>query len=326
MQNPTIRLWTDLSPPPDILQEIRRIAPSVHILRAPVERRPFQAREQADPQLAEADLAFGLPSPKDIAASPTLKWVQLSSAGYGSYDNEETLGALRRRGARLTNASHSYDEPVAQHALAMILAGARCLNRSAMFQRAEDWHMEKIRECSRMIDGNTSVLILGYGSIGRRLAALLKPFDARVLGFRRKPRGDEGIPMIAPGGLPDALASADHVVNILPDNPGSRGFFNAERFAGFKAGATFYNLGRGTTVDQGALIDALNSEHLGAAYLDVTDPEPLPSGHPLWTAPRCWITPHSAGGCDIELERICAHFCRNLKRFLAGDPLIDVIV
>src|SRR6185295_10525220 len=92
------------------------------------------------------------------------------------------------------------------------------------------------------------------------------------------------------------LPRADHVVNILPDNAGTLNYVNARRLACFKPGASFYNVGRGTTVDQAALLAALNSGRLGAAYLDVFDPEPLPPDHPFWTAPRCYVTPHTAGG------------------------------
>jgi phosphoglycerate dehydrogenase-like enzyme len=123
-----------------------------------------------------------------------------------------------------------------------------------------------------------------------------------------------------------ALGAADHVLNILPAALATDGFFGAARLQAMKPGAIFYNIGRGTTVDQPALIAALTSGHLGAAYLDVTTPEPLPPDHPLWMAPNCFITPHSAGGHDDESVRLVRHFLENLGRFTSGQPLIDRVV
>jgi phosphoglycerate dehydrogenase-like enzyme len=126
--------------------------------------------------------------------------------------------------------------------------------------------------------------------------------------------------------LPAALAAADHVVNILPDNAESRCFFTAERFSACKPGAIFYNIGRGTTVDQPALLAALQSGRLAAAWLDVTDPEPLPPDHPLVSSPNCHLTPHTAGGHRNEAESLTHHFLANFRRFLADAPLRDRIM
>ena len=115
-------------------------------------------------------------------------------------------------------------------------------------------------------------------------------------------------------------------MNILPAAAGTEGYFDAGRLAKMKPGAIFYNIGRGTTVDQAALRSALESGRLAAAYLDVTDPEPLPPDHPLWSAPNCYITPHTAGGHRQEVERLAAHFLNNLKRFEAGEPLADRVI
>jgi len=126
--------------------------------------------------------------------------------------------------------------------------------------------------------------------------------------------------------LPQALAAADHVLNLLPDNAESRHFINADRLAAMKPGANFYNIGRGATVDQTALLQALRSGRLGAAWLDVTDPEPLPADHPLRAAPNCFITPHTAGGQVKESEALVRHFVENFHRFLQGTTLSDRIM
>ena len=145
-----------------------------------------------------------------------------------------------------------------------------------------------------------------------------------IVALRRTPRGDEPVPTFGMDALDRELAQADYVANLLPANEASRGLFDAGRFAAMKDGALFLNIGRGTTVDTGALMAAL--PRLGGAYLDVTDPEPLPSDHPLWREPKVVITPHSAGGHRGEDVRLVRHFLDNLRRFEAGEPLLDRIM
>ena len=113
--------------------------------------------------------------------------------------------------------------------------------------------------------------------------------------------------------LADTLANTDHVVDILPESAETRHFFNAARFASIKPGAIFYNIGRGTTVDQEALLNALRSKRIASAWLDVTEPEPLPDDHPLWSEPNCFITPHVAGGHADEAKTLVRHFLKNLQ-------------
>ena len=125
---------------------------------------------------------------------------------------------------------------------------------------------------------------------------------------------------------PARLAEADHVVNILPDSAETRHFFDAARFSAIKPGAIFYNIGRGTTVNQDALLDALRSGRIGAAWLDVTEPEPLPDDHPLWAEPNCFITPHVAGGHTDETKTLVRHFLKNFERFVRGEPLLDRVM
>jgi phosphoglycerate dehydrogenase-like enzyme len=147
-----------------------------------------------------------------------------------------------------------------------------------------------------------------------------------VLALRRQSRSESTVRIISAENISSALAEADHVVNILPENDSTVGYVNARRLACFKPGARFYNVGRGTTVDQPALLEALKTGRLNAAYLDVTDPEPLPADNPLWTQPNCFITPHTAGGRHDQDEALVDHFLKNLAAFQAGTPLTDRIV
>jgi phosphoglycerate dehydrogenase-like enzyme len=171
-------------------------------------------------------------------------------------------------------------------------------------------------------------VIVGFGSIGRRLVELLAPLAMGLSAVRREVAGDEPIPTWRPEDprAAAALGEADHVIDLLPGSPSTDGFFDARRFAALKPGAIFYNVGRGTTVDQDALMATLVAGRLAAAYLDVTSPEPLPPDHPLWTAPNCYISPHTAGGHDSEGERQVRHFLDNLARLTSGRPLLDRIV
>ena len=279
--------------------------------------------DEASAALRQADIAFGQPDAEILMSSSRLKWAHISSAGYTNYDRDDFKAFLRERGAMMTNSSGVFDEPCAQHLLAMMLADARQLLPSYASQLGDHaWNGQAGREGSYLLNGRR-VLILGYGAIARRLVQLLAPFEMNISALRRHPRGDEGIAIIGEDELQRALAEADHVVNILPDSASTRGWMNAARFGAMKRGARFYNIGRGATVDQNALIESLESGALGLAYLDVTDPEPLPPAHPLWSAPRCFLTPHTAGGFQGEERRLVEHFLGNLRAFERGEALRD---
>jgi phosphoglycerate dehydrogenase-like enzyme len=208
----------------------------------------------------------------------------------------------------------------------MMLALGRNLLPSHRDQLTDQaWHYTERRHDARLLSGQTLVL-LGFGAIGRRLAELLAPFGMKLYAVRRSVHSETGVHIIPEEKISAVLPLADHVVNILPDNADTRNYVNARRLACFKPGARFYNVGRGTTVDQTALLAALQSGRLGAAYLDVFEPEPLPPGHPFWTAPRCYVTPHTAGGrCDQD-EAIVQHFLGNLAAFEQGGTMTDRVV
>lgn len=280
----------------------------------------------SDPLLAEADVAYGQPAPDDVMKNSRLKWVALSTAGYTRYDRADFRTAMQSRGTLVTNASAVFADPCAQQMLAAMLALARNLPAQLRNQDGpREWRYLDDRYTNILLTGQ-AVLLLGFGAIGRRLAELLAPFGGRVTAYRRTPRGDEGVPVVGDDGLAGALAAADHVVNLLPDSPATRLFINATRLAQMKRGARFYNVGRGTTVDQDALIAALKSGHVNGAYLDVMEPEPLPPGHALWSAPNCFITCHIGGGTGDQDERLVRQFLENLKRFKKNEPLIDRII
>lgn len=279
-----------------------------------------------DPALAAADVAFGQPPPADCLRYRRLRWVEVTTAGYTRYDTPEFMEAFRARGAVFSNASGVFADSCAQHVLAMMLALGRNLLPSYRDQLdGHAWNYEQRRYDSRLLTGQT-VLLLGYGAIGRRLAALLAPFGMTVFAVRRRIHSETGVRIIPEEKLSSVLELADHVVNILPDNETTRGYVNARRLSCCKPGARFYNVGRGNTVDDGALLDALHSGRLGAAYLDVFEPEPLAPEHPFWTAPNCYVTPHTAGGRHDQDEALVRHFLANLAAFTADGPWTDRVV
>ncbi len=279
-----------------------------------------------DPGMEGAAVAFGQPNAADCLAFDSLRWIEVSSAGYTRYDTEEFRTALRARGAILTNASQVYADPCAEHVLAMMLALGRQLLPSYATQLGDHgWPYAERRDNSRLLRGQT-VTMLGFGAIGRRLAELLAPFGMRLYALRRQLRSEPGVHVVAEENLTKVLGESDHVVNVLPENEATRNYVNKRRISCFKPGARFYNVGRGATVDQDALIEALHAGRVGAAYLDVMVPEPLPPGHPLWTTPRCYLTPHTAGGRhkgELELVR---HFLANLAALEKSTGLTDRVV
>ncbi len=326
MQTKILKVFSDLNTDADTLLLLKRgVAP--HEIVFPAQPAPSVLSQSGpDPTLAEADIAFGQPDAASVLQAERLRWLHISSAGYTRYDRAEFRSAAARRKLVVTNSSSVYAEPCAEHVLAFMLAQARKLPeglRAGGTGDSTSWL--RLRNTSVLLR-NQSVLLLGFGSIARHLVELLRPFGMQIAALRRQPRGDEGISIVTAEHLSQALAKADHVVDLLPASSGSARFMSAPQFAAMKKGSVFYNIGRGATVEQEALVAALRSGHLTAAWLDVTEPEPLPHGHPLLSAPNCFITPHIAGGHQNESEMLVRHFLENFRRFLQGAPLLDRVM
>ena len=321
MTSATLTVWCNMPLTEKALGELRAGLGLHHLVRA-VEMPTYnQPIGRPDPHLLEADVVFGQPEVDQCVASAQLLWVHLASAGYTTFSDAGARALLIARGIPVTTSSSVYAEPCAQHALAFMLAGARQFHRSQRAQAiSHAWDTVPTRAASFLLKGQT-VLLVGYGAIAKRLAELLSPFGLRLVGFRRRPRGDEPIEVRPVVELGEWLSSADCVVDILPAATETAGFFDEAKFTAMKPGATFIKIGRGAKVDEAALLAALR-DRLGAAYLDVTSIEPLPPEHPLWSAPNCFITPHVAGGHGDEYSRLVALFLENLDRFLRGQPLV----
>lgn len=321
-----LTIWTNYFLPPAANEIFERGVASHRLLRSATMSSSNLAAGATDPAIREADVIFGQPDPAALFDLPKLKWVHLTSAGYDRYDRADLRELFGDRGAVMTNSSAVYEEPCAQHLLAMMLALSRRLPQCLDEQRGErSWSAARHRIEAYRLVGQT-VVILSYGSIAKRLIEMLAPFRVNVIAVRRQVRGDEAVRTVTQRDLQDVLPLADHVVNILPGGAETQSAMGSLMFSKMKRGANFYNIGRGSTVDQAALLTALKSEQLRAAYLDVTDPEPLPRDHPLWSHPRCWITPHTAGGSDDEFEQLARHFLGNLERFTSGRELVNRVI
>jgi phosphoglycerate dehydrogenase-like enzyme len=254
---------------------------------------------------------------------PSLRVVQAVSAGVDS------LVPLVPDGVVVCGASGAHDIAVAEWVVAMLLALRRRLPEFRELQRRAEWDSNAgdwiVTGPSLVgpiddLDGAT-VLILGHGSIGRAVAARLAPFGMRIVGIARHARADAE-PLES---LPRLLPEADAVVLLVPLTPETKGLVDARFLAQMKQDALLINAARGAVVDTVALLEALHAGRIRAA-LDVTDPEPLPPEHPLWRAPNVLITPHVAGSVPRWRSRAYRLAGEQLRRYAAGEPLLNVSV
>ncbi|MBB4688406.1 2-hydroxyacid dehydrogenase [Amycolatopsis jiangsuensis] len=240
---------------------------------------------------------------------PSLRAVQTLSAGY------EQILPLLPEGVRLASGRGLHDLSVAEHALALMLSAQRFLPRWFAQQRTGDWDRAHTRSLA-----DARVLLVGYGSIGRAIERYLLAGEAEVVPVASTAR--PGVHGVAE--LPGLLPTADIVVLVLPDAPRTRGLLGAAELAALPDSALVVNVGRGTAIDTAALTAEVAAGRLRAA-LDVTDPEPLPADHPLWTLGGAIITPHVAGGSDSFYPRAKRLAERQLRHFAAGEELENLV-
>jgi phosphoglycerate dehydrogenase-like enzyme len=246
--------------------------------------------------------------------NPHLAWVQLPWAGVEPYVG--VIGAHADR--RWTCGKGVYAEPVAEHALALALAGLR---RIGAYARATEWGTGAGRNLL-----GARVTILGGGGITESLLRLLGPFDCDVTVVRQHPDPLPGATRVVPSAqLDEALAGADVVVLALALTPETRGILDARRLALLPDHAWIVNVARGAHIVTDDLVAALAAERLGGAALDGTDPEPLPPDHPLWSEPRCLITPHTANTVEMAEPLLRARVAENVRRWISGEDLLGPV-
>ena len=249
---------------------------------------------------------------------PGLRWVQLPAAGVESWVEYIASDSDRH----YTSAAGAYAPQVAEHTLALMLAGGRLLHRNA---RTSTWEGREAREGTTLFDAE--VLIVGCGGIGEVLIKLLAPFRAHVIAVTRSGRTVPGAAEShAFEDLDGLWGRAPFVVLAAPLTPATRHVVNAEALAAMRSDAWIVNVGRGELIDTDALVSTLQSHTILGAALDVTAPEPLPDGHPLWDLEDVLITPHTANPKPLLLARLADRIEDNVRRFGAGEDLEGVIV
>lgn len=247
-----------------------------------------------------------------LAAHAQLDWVQLPWAGVEAY------GPVLDDDRRWTCAKGVYADPVAEHALALLLAGRRGL---AAYARRNRWDRRDQDEIGHNLF-DAKVVVLGGGGITTALLGLLRPFRAEVTVVRNTPSPMDGAAdVVGSDQLHEVLPGADAVVLALAAVPETLGIIGAAELALLGPHTWVVNVARGVHIDTDALVTALAARAIGGAALDVTNPEPLPPGHPLWTLPNVVLTPHVANTAAMARPLLAARVTDNVRRYAAGEPL-----
>jgi phosphoglycerate dehydrogenase-like enzyme len=287
--------------------------------------------------LAQADVLYFWDQPADPALMPRLRWTQFTSAGIGKI----APTALARSGVPVACASGAYSTTVAEMAMALLLALQRRLPRCAELQREKVWRGDMTRIVGDASRGRT-MGIVGYGSIGREVARLAQAFGMTVLACKRQPHvraegahfrlqgtGDPegripagwfGLEQVA-----EMLRRCDVVVITLPGSTYTAKCIGRAELAALPPHAFLVNVGRGTVIDDDALLAALRAGRLAGAGLDVFAAEPLPPAHPFWSEPRLLLTPHIAPDTTNMAELSAEVLIENVRRDLAGEPLLNLV-
>ena len=301
---------------PAQLAELRKVAPVVEFLLA----RDRAAQLTA---VADADAFMGTCNDADVvAAGKELRWVQQGTAGV---ENCISNPAFRDGRVLLTNMRHADAPIIAEHAVALMFALNRALPSFVRAQDKANWTRGAPIPL-RHVRGKT-MLVVGLGGIGTEVAERARALGMRIIATRNT--GREGPSFVSYVGLPDEMLQlareADVVVNATPLTPQTTGMFDAKFFAAMQPDAIFINVSRGKSVVTDDLIAALKSGRIAGAGLDVTEPEPLPPDHPLWSAPNVLITPHIAPRSSLKGDNQWVILKENIRRYTAGEKLLSVV-
>jgi len=279
-------------------------------------------QERIAAELLEADIFCGHAKvPVDweaVVRRGRLRWIQSSAAGM----DHCLVPSVIDSDIIVTSASGLLADQVAEHTLALITAWLRSL---PVFLRAQE-KQEFIRRPTRDLH-RTTVLIVGFGGVGRRLAQILQAFRTTLWAVDLFPVDCPPYvtQLVSPEKLESLLPGADIVILSLPLNDQTRGLFDRRLFGMMKPNSLFVNVARGPIVVTNDLIDMITNGHLAGAVMDVTDPEPLPPGHPLWSTPNVIITPHVGGQSATRADDVVRIMCENLRRWHDGRPLVNLI-
>jgi len=318
-------LW---NAPQSFLDRLRREFPDIEFVYRP-------NYDNIENYISDADIMVAASlRPEQFLAAKKLKWIYSTAAAVHQLLFQELVDS----DVILTNASEVHGHCVAQHVMALIFVAARRIDADVRFQQRRFWGQEDLWQQHprpREVDGAT-LGIIGVGAIGRDVARMASAVGMRVVAVREHPqRGVDWLPADSPDRsrhtvygidqLDRMLREADFVVLAAPTTGQTQRLMNRERLSQMKPDAWLINVGRGALVEEEALIEALQKKAIGGAALDVFDTEPLPAHSPLWSFENVIITPHVAGMTDRIWDRQFEFFSENLRRFLAGRPLLGVV-
>ncbi len=310
-------------------EDLRRIAlagPGINVrdaseLAVAEYRGDSTAKEKLDAMLAEAEVIYGLIMPQNLLArAPKLKWIQTMSAGVDRFARIDVWQSP----VIITGVSGIHATPIGEFVLELMLMFAKGAPLCFQMKQKREWK----RFMPSVLRGKT-VGIVGLGSIGREVARLSKAFGMRVVANRRsvtRQKRARYVDMLLPAGqLNQLLAESDYVVVATPLTPETRGLIGDKELRAMKPSAYIINIARGGMIDEEALIRALDEKRIAGAGLDVVADEPLPPESRLWDFDNVLLSPHVAGGMEDYMERATEVFCENLKRYLNGKKLLNVI-
>ena len=315
-QQHKFELW---NPPPWVASQLQERFPQLEIVHP-------ATPEDLVRELRDAEIAIGSTLPPDeLARAPRLKWVHSPAAAVHQFMVPEFIASP----ATLTNGRAVFGATVAEHVIALILALARQLPACLRFQTRRVWGQQLLWNSTtrpRTIAGTTLGLV-GLGAIGSAVAQRATALGMKVVALRQHPEkpAENVTAVYGPHEIPKLLAQSDFVVLSAPVTPASRNLIDAERLALMKPTAYLINVGRGALVDEVALTKALQTKQIAGAALDVFEEEPLPQDSSLWALENLLITPHCAGFIENLWERHVEEISVNLRRYLAGQPLVGLV-
>jgi len=299
---------------PARLAELKLATPDIEFI-------PVKNKEDAAKAVSDADAVIGFNSPDIIKAGTKLRWIQVASAGVEKDLSPELINSK----IVLTNTQKIYGPQVADQAFALLLSLTRGV-REVLPGEVHEMTWRKPTEQPQELHGKT-MLVVGLGGIGTKISLRARAFGMRVMAIDPKhiDRPAFVFSLDKPARLMDLLPLADVVVLACPLTAQTRGLMGEAEFKAMKNSAYFINIARGAIVQTSALVQALEQKQIAGAGLDVTDPEPLPPGHPLWKIPSAIITPHIGGESAERADRQWRLWRENLRRFVAGEPLLCVV-
>ncbi|PYU58364.1 MAG: hydroxyacid dehydrogenase [Acidobacteria bacterium] len=309
--------FTEWRPKPAMTEAIRKRWPGMQVLHLP-------NYERLADELPDADIFVGYSlRAEQLKEARKLKWIHSTAAGVAQLMYPQ----LRDSGIIVTNPSGIFSVPMAEHTLGLLLALARNFPDSVRGQDRSRWSQQEIWDKPQHLTelNGKILLIVGYGSIGREVAKRARSLDMRVWGVTRSGEGDRthAERIFSAAKLQDALPDADYLLISAPETLETKHLIGTAQIARMKHGARLVNVGRGSLLDEAALVQALESGALGGAALDVTGTEPLPAESPLWKAPNLFITPHTSGVSDRLWGRQTTILIELLERWFDGRELFN---